>query len=161
MALVREALKQVVKGLFHVEVLIRHLVDPVDAPHLHALAALADRLLFRARRGHKVAHALTRLDPRVAFQFTVGLDHRVAMHVQNLSERPLARQRARSRQRAADDLRFDLVGDLQIDRHLGGFVDTDFHAVFSLSLSAARSPARKDRALILQGYRCRSLHFII
>ena len=94
MALVREALEQVVKGLFHVEVLIRHLVDPVDAPHLHALAALADRLLFRARRGHKVAHALTRLDPCVAFQFTVGLDHRVAMHVQNLSERPLARQRA-------------------------------------------------------------------
>ena len=133
-ALVRKALKQVVKCFFHVEVLFRHLADPVDTAELHALAApFVLRVLFVVCRGHDVAHTLARLDPRVALELAVGLDHGVAVHIQDLRERALARQRAPAGQRAADDLRLDLVGDLQIDRHLRKLVDIDFHGLFSSS----------------------------
>ena len=147
-ALVRKALKQVVKRLFHVEVLFRHLADPVDAAGLRALAApFVLRVIFVVCRGHDVAHALARLDPRVALELAVGLDHGVAVHIQDLRERALARQRAPAGQRAADDLRLDLVGDLQIDRHLRKLVDADFHVLlFSLS-PAGRALTRSRRNL--------------
>ena len=49
--------------------------------------------------------------------------------------------------RAADDLRLDLVGDLQIDRHLRKLVDADFHVLlFSLS-PAGRALTRSRRNL--------------
>ena len=147
-ALIRKALEQVVKRLFHVEVLFRHLADPVDAAGLCALAApFVLRVLFVVCRGHDVAHALARLDPRVALELAVGLDHGVAVHIQDLRERALARQRAPAGQRAADDLRLDLVGDLQIDRHLRKLVDADFHVLlFSLS-PAGRALTRSRRNL--------------
>ena len=81
-AFIRKALKQVVKRLFHVNVLVCHLADPVDAPALRIFAAFLFRgRLVNARRGHDIAHALARLDPRVALELAVRLDHRVAVHI--------------------------------------------------------------------------------
>ena len=80
MALVRKALEKIVKGLFHVEVFVCHGADPVYAARA-ITRAVALSLLHFLRIGHDIAHALARLDPRVALEFAVGLDDRVAVHI--------------------------------------------------------------------------------
>ena len=144
MALVRKALEKVVKGLLHVEVFVRHRADPVHAPRVRERAvALALLRVLRVR--HNVAHALARLDPSVALELAVGLDDCVAVHAQYLRKGALARQRAASGQRAADDLRLDLICDLQIDRHLRVLIDLDCHRVFVPFCGGRRQPLRRRK----------------
>ena len=129
-ALVGKALEKIVKGLFHVEVAILDLIDPV-----HAAARLVggSRLPFpavlrRGRDGDDVADALPGLDPCVALELAIRLDDRVAVDLKHLSQAALRGQHAAGRQRTAHDLRAKLIHDLQIDRYFALFIQLDVHA---------------------------------
>ena len=141
-ALVGKALEKIVKGLFHVEVAILDLIDPV-----HAAARLVggSRLPFpavlrRGRDGDDVADALPGLDPCVALELAIRLDDRVAVDLKHLSQAALRGQHAAGRQRTAHDLRAKLIHDLQIDRYFALFIQLDVHGIsFSAAVLVKRS----------------------